>query len=68
MTPGLNLSTDISHNSCPYCGELIELIIDHSIEQQEYVEDCSVCCQPIVLSMSVNTESEIMIRLRRENE
>lgn len=68
MTPGLNLSADISHNPCPYCGKLIELIIDCSIEQQEYVEDCSVCCQPIVLSMRVNTEGEIIIRLRRENE
>ena len=32
---------------CPYCGEPIELLIDTSITEQEYVEDCEVCCNPI---------------------
>lgn len=36
---------------CPYCGERIELIIDHSIEEQSYVEDCSVCCRPIMVQV-----------------
>ncbi|MGB5398339.1 MAG: CPXCG motif-containing cysteine-rich protein, partial [Gammaproteobacteria bacterium] len=29
---------------CPYCGEKIELFIDSSIDEQSYIEDCSVCC------------------------
>ena len=32
---------------CPYCGEPIELLIDTSVAEQEYVEDCEVCCNPI---------------------
>ena len=32
---------------CPSCGEPIELLIDCSIREQCYVEDCEVCCRPI---------------------
>jgi endogenous inhibitor of DNA gyrase (YacG/DUF329 family) len=52
---------------CPYCGESIELIIDESIEQQSYIEDCSVCCRPIELSVSVAAE-EILIDAKRDDE
>ena len=32
---------------CPYCGEAVELNIDEGGgTQQEYVEDCPVCCRP----------------------
>jgi hypothetical protein len=36
--------------SCPYCGESITLLLDLSVEEQSYIEDCSVCCQPMVVS------------------
>lgn len=39
--------------SCPYCGEVITLFLDLSIEAQTYIEDCSVCCQPMTVSYSV---------------
>jgi len=33
---------------CPYCGEPIESYVDPGGgEQQEYIEDCAVCCRPI---------------------
>ena len=33
---------------CPYCFEKISMILDVSVEnQQTYIEDCEVCCQPI---------------------
>ncbi len=35
--------------TCPYCWERIEVALDGSVEAQEYVEDCSVCCRPIVI-------------------
>jgi hypothetical protein len=38
--------------SCPYCGETITLLLDLSVEEQTYIEDCSVCCQPMVVSYS----------------
>jgi hypothetical protein len=36
--------------TCPYCWESIEIELDLSVEEQRYVEDCSVCCRPIVIA------------------
>lgn len=41
---------------CPNCGELIMVVIDLSIDQQEYVEDCSVCCSPIIMKIDQANE------------
>ena len=32
---------------CPYCWEIFTLLVDGSVEEQEYVEDCEICCRPI---------------------
>lgn len=32
---------------CPYCWEEISFLLDSSIPNQTYVEDCEVCCNPI---------------------
>lgn len=32
---------------CPYCGEINEIALDPgSGSDQQYVEDCQVCCRP----------------------
>jgi hypothetical protein len=36
--------------TCPYCWERIGVAVDTSVPEQRYVEDCSVCCRPIVVS------------------
>lgn len=42
-----------SHEAdCPHCGEPISLSLDLSVPEQSYIEDCSVCCQPMVVSYS----------------
>jgi hypothetical protein len=38
---------DYQRVQCPYCGEPIALQVDDSAGEQDYVEDCSVCCRPI---------------------
>ena len=52
---------------CPYCGEQIELIVDGSVERQRYIEDCSVCCRPMELHITV-TDDAITVEARREDE
>ena len=32
---------------CPYCWEQVSLLVDVSQAQQNYIEDCEVCCNPI---------------------
>lgn len=41
---------------CPYCWESIGVLIDCSVDQQEYVEDCQVCCHPIEFDVAVDSE------------
>ena len=33
--------------SCPSCGEGVTIVIDLSVPEQDYVEDCFVCCKPM---------------------
>ncbi len=54
--------------SCPYCGESINVLIDDSLSEQSYVEDCQVCCRPIVLDVSVDVDGDIAVQARSENE
>jgi hypothetical protein len=38
---------------CPYCGESVEITLDPgSGTQQQYIEDCHVCCRPWLVSVS----------------
>lgn len=52
---------------CPYCGETISVVVDCSIEFQDYIEDCSVCCRPVSLAVSVDGE-QVDVVPRHENE
>jgi hypothetical protein len=36
--------------TCPHCWETINLTLDLSVPEQSYVEDCPVCCQPMLVS------------------
>ena len=62
--------SDVSEQSlsCPYCGEGITILVDQSLPDQEYVEDCQVCCRPIVLRVSVESDGAVAITARSENE
>ncbi|WP_144391611.1 CPXCG motif-containing cysteine-rich protein [Pleionea sediminis] len=52
---------------CPYCGEMITLLIDCSESNQQYIEDCEVCCRPIVVEVSINPAGELTVILKDEN-
>lgn len=54
---------------CPYCGESFVSLVDTSIDQQEYIEDCQICCNPIVFQVSLDTISgEPNLSVRRDND
>ncbi|NVK41924.1 MAG: CPXCG motif-containing cysteine-rich protein [Oceanospirillaceae bacterium] len=52
---------------CPYCGEPISVLVDCSEAQQQYVEDCQVCCNPILLSVDVDDSGVPVVVAEREN-
>lgn len=54
--------------SCPYCGERIVVLLDLSVPEQNYIEDCQVCCRPIVFDVSVDDDGETSVSVRSEND
>ncbi len=53
--------------SCPYCGEPITLQIDGSAGDQHYIEDCSVCCRPIEVGVSLQG-AQWHLEVRRDDD
>ncbi len=57
-----------SRVNCPYCGESITLVVDCSIEEQDYIEDCFVCCRPINITVLTVDDAEPILTVAAENE
>ena len=54
---------------CPYCGERFETAIDTSGGPAQYIEDCQVCCRPIVFMLEVDHEGRLeAVEVRREDD
>ncbi len=50
---------------CPYCWENISILLDLSLFQEEYIEDCEVCCNPIQIIFT--TADQELLEFRAEN-
>jgi len=57
---------EIIESFCPYCGENIQLLVDCSVPQQEYIEDCQVCCRPMQILANVNEEGIPVVQVQSE--
>ncbi len=62
-----DFTSELTRIYCPYCGEIIEVIVDLSVDHQEYVEDCSVCCRPIVMDVTA-AEDGPAVNVRSEDD
>jgi hypothetical protein len=52
---------------CDACGEEIVVPVDPSAgEEQEYVEDCPVCCRPNVIHVELDPEGNVRVWAERE--
>ena len=52
---------------CPYCGERVGLLVDATLPHQQYVEECEVCCRPMLVTIDATAEDPI-VDVTRENE
>lgn len=52
---------------CPYCWERFILLVDASVESQEYVEDCEICCRPIDFSVEIDESGEARVDARLQH-
>lgn len=54
---------------CGACGEEIVVPIDVSAGmQQEYVEDCPVCCRPNVIHIEINDDGDATVWSESEHD
>ena len=55
--------------ACPYCGETCTLVVDRSAGSQRYIEDCAVCCRPVLFDIGIDAGGDIIdVAARREDE
>lgn len=52
---------------CPHCWETFSILVDRSVEHQNYVEDCFVCCRPIVFDVHCS-DDHVSIEALREDD
>jgi hypothetical protein len=50
---------------CPYCFEPITVLLDLSVDAQNYIEDCSVCCHPMTISYLTDGDSVASVDAQR---
>ena len=60
--------TEEAEVTCPYCWETVSLEVDNSAGSQTYTEDCPVCCQPLLVRLSVANDGSYLVDIQREND
>ena len=53
---------------CPYCWEMIEAVVDLSAGDQQYIEDCPVCCHPITFDIRVDETGAALVEAYGQEE
>lgn len=53
---------------CPYCWQKISMLLESYYPNQEYIEDCEVCCRPILISYQKNADEDISIDVKSLND
>lgn len=59
---------ETSSVACPYCGERFDAALDCSAGDQEYIEDCRICCRPIVFAIAAADGRLLSLEVRREDD
>jgi len=54
--------------TCPYCGERLDILIDPSDFDQQYIEDCQVCCKPINFLVQMDMDETLFVTVSSDDE
>jgi hypothetical protein len=54
--------------TCPYCFSNISMILEVLESRQEYIEDCEVCCRPIIVSFCSPDQENLEFFAKSTNE
>ncbi|MGH8212654.1 MAG: CPXCG motif-containing cysteine-rich protein [Rhodanobacteraceae bacterium] len=58
--------TEIIPITCPYCGAPTDVDVEAGADS--YIEDCTVCCQPIELTVRLDENGNVEVEARRGDE
>ncbi|RYZ35675.1 MAG: CPXCG motif-containing cysteine-rich protein [Myxococcaceae bacterium] len=59
---------DAATQTCPYCGEEVEVDVDSlGASAEAYVEDCPVCCRPWEVKVT-RDEDGALVTLGRDDD
>jgi transcription elongation factor Elf1 len=53
---------------CPYCGETLDVLIDLTDLDEQYIEDCQVCCKPINFMVSEDNQGEVTVSVYSDDD
>lgn len=53
---------------CPNCGERIDVGLDPTEGAHTRIEDCAVCCAPMVVTVEIDLSGEFAVGVRRDDE
>ncbi len=52
---------------CPYCAQRISFLCEEIHGSQQYIEDCEVCCQPILMHFVVEDGEIVSFSVERSD-
>lgn len=54
---------------CAFCGEDNDLTVDPSAgRRQTFTEDCTVCCRPNLITLTLDEDDDVSIEVTQEYE
>lgn len=53
---------------CPYCWEMIEVAVEDCGENQQYIEDCQVCCRPINFQITIDETQQLEVHVYSDDD
>ncbi|HEX7046163.1 MAG TPA: CPXCG motif-containing cysteine-rich protein [Gammaproteobacteria bacterium] len=53
---------------CPYCGSPFAIEAEPALEDQQFIEDCPVCCAPIEFELRAESDGGWRLSARRDDD
>jgi cysteine-rich CPXCG protein len=54
---------------CAFCGEDNDVLVDPSGgRRQTFTEDCTVCCRPNLITLTIEDDGEVLLEAAQEYE
>jgi len=52
---------------CPYCGEVVSVMVEMGNRRLQYDEDCEVCYQPLTVDIRRNRATQYDVAVSRSS-